>query len=103
MIEGCRPAGAVKKGIKMATKKRIEQLDKLLAWERECRTPETKDLFNRQIAENLFLREIRNKLWLLENSRVDGDKIQASQVYMHRDTLIGLALSILTAIEESEV
>ena len=83
----------------MATKKRKEQLENLLEWERDNRLPETKNLFNRQIGDRLFLYEISPKVWniaLVEISE-DGTINNRSTILKH-ETLIQLGLSILDAV-----
>jgi hypothetical protein len=88
----------------MATKEKIEKLDRLLVWDREKRLPVTKELFNRKIAETLFLREIDEKLWLIEGFKTNEEtgEINRVSVYLKHKTLIQLGLSIIDAVSKSE-
>lgn len=83
----------------MAPKKRKDQLENLLEWEREGgRLPETKDLFNRQISPTFFLRERTDKVWQL-SSTVDIDGVtHVNQIILEHTTLIQLGLTILDAV-----
>ena len=87
----------------MATKSKIKQLDRLLTWDREARLPETKNLYNKQVAETLFLREVREKLWIIESMEITKDGlINSYRMPIKHTTLIQLGLTILEAIEKSE-
>ena len=90
----------------MATKKRKEQLESLLDWEREGdRLPKTVNLFNRKISKDLYLYEIKEKVWNIalvkENTDKTGLIINQSTILKH-ETLIQLGLSILDAIKQTE-
>lgn len=84
----------------MATKRRRDQLENLLDWEREGdRLPETMELFNRKISPTLFLRELDDKCWELEVFvQGDDDRLSRQVVTMKHTTLIQLGLSILDGV-----
>jgi hypothetical protein len=88
----------------VATKKRKEQLESLLDWEREGdRLFEIKDLFNRQIAPELFLYEMSDKVWNLAFVKVEENGgIKTQNAFLKHATLIQLGLTILEAIKQTE-
>lgn len=90
--------------MKTATKKRIEQLEVLLDWEREGdRLPKTTELFNRQIAETLFLRELKKRLWLVEAlGETEEGNISTIKILIKHETLVQLGLTILDAVKQTE-
>ena len=82
----------------MATKKRLEQLENLLDWEREGnRLPETTELFNRRIGETLGLNEVTPRMWIISTTEVDDGHIKRNEMLVKNETLIQLALTILDA------
>lgn len=85
-------------------KQRKEQLEILLDWEKEGnRLPETKELFNRQIGDQLFLYEIPNKVWNIALVKVNEDGTISNQsTILKHTTLIQLGLSILDAVKQTE-
>ncbi|MCK5603959.1 hypothetical protein KAR91_18875 [Candidatus Pacearchaeota archaeon] len=88
----------------MATKKRKDQLERLLDWEREGgRLPETVELFNRKISPTFFLRELDERLWELELviPQEEG-KFSRHMIPLKHTTLIQLGLSILDAVQTAE-
>jgi len=87
----------------MATKKRIEQLESLLDWEKENgRLPKTVDLFNKQFAPTLILREVNIRTWELEAFREEGNKRASQRILIGHPSLIQLGLTILEGVQKSE-
>ena len=87
----------------MAIKKRVEQLDKLLDWEREGRLFDDVDLFNKKVSTMLSLREMSEKRWLIEyTTDEEDDNYRVVSLPLSHKTLINLALSILDAVTFSE-
>ena len=86
----------------MATKKRKEQLENLLQWEKEGRLFDNVNLFNKKIAPTLMLREFTENMWELEQCFDLGNgKLQKSSIFLKHETLINLGLSILDAVSAS--
>ena len=88
----------------MATKKRKEQLETLLDWEREGgRLPETVELFNRLVSPSLILREVDKRCWEVEAfcKNEQGELTRRDTIRISHTTLIQLALTILDGVKSA--
>ena len=83
----------------MANKKRLEQLENLLDWEREGnRLPKTTELFNRQVAPTLSLVEVRPRQWAITiHDETEDGRINHQSIFITNATLVQLGLTILDA------
>ena len=89
----------------MTKKKRINQLENLLDWEKEGnRLPQTKNLFNRRISPTFKLVEVDTRIWQLvvfRSNEKEKTTVISTELISH-ETLIQLGLTILDAIEQSQ-
>ena len=84
----------------METKKRKDQLENLLDWEREGgRLPEITELFNRKISPTCLLREREDKVWEIVASQVEDGITHQKVIGLKHTTLVNLGLSILDAVQ----
>ncbi|MCP4651564.1 MAG: hypothetical protein GY853_15990 [PVC group bacterium] len=87
----------------MATKKRINQLETLLNWEKEVdRLPQTTELFNRLISPSLILREVGLRQWAIEIFETTGNNRTSRTMLICHETLVQLGLTILDAAKTTE-
>lgn len=86
----------------MATKREKELLENLLEWKREGALEPVSKMYNREIADNLFLRELKPKIWILERvykEVVDGQEtIRREGLIMSHKTFISLGIEIMEAV-----
>jgi len=85
-------------------KKRTEQLESLLDWEREGgRLPDTIKLFNRQIGETINLAEVMPRTWILSvNTHSEDGNLNRQVMLFKHESLVQLGLTIIEAVKVAE-